>query len=60
MRAENHTDLDLLLEEVDFVLLLQELLLLPRDLFGDTSQRREKQSYSRPFMLQGGRSTPLH
>lgn len=28
------TDLDLLLEEVDFVLLLQKLLLLPRDLCG--------------------------
>lgn len=33
------TDLDLLLEEVDFVLLLQKLLLLPRDLCGKRMKR---------------------
>lgn len=35
---EKHTDLDLLLQEVDFVLLLQELLLLPGNLLGNKSE----------------------
>lgn len=55
---EKHTDLDLLLEEVDFVLLLQELLLLPGNLLRDTSHRQENQSYSRRFVLQSSRNTP--
>lgn len=36
------TDLDLLLEEVDFVLLLQELLLLPRDLWEENREGEKR------------------